>query len=97
MSLHGDRIDHPSVSVQNNNNNSAKPMAVLAQPPASTEMRKSPVQLALEREEQTEPVGLYKGGSIQSKSFKLLEQELVDGERRSSTVSPPHEIESEPF
>lgn len=86
MSLHDDNVERrPSVLSQNNNNQEG----LLKPQPQTDIMRKSPVQIALEQEEQPEP-SLYKGGNIQSKSFKILEQELVDGERRASATPEYH-------
>lgn len=74
MSLNEDQLDGSNAITQNNNNIS-KP-----------EQMKSAVQIALEQEEQPEP-SLYKGGNIQSKSFKLLEQELVGQNSPNGTES----------
>ncbi|XP_067942466.1 PDZ and LIM domain protein 3-like isoform X1 [Watersipora subatra] len=78
MSLHDEHADKP-IAVSHNNNNIMKS-------PTKLEPEKSAVQLALEQEEQPE-IGLYKGGKVQSKSFKMLELELIEGERRMSATT----------
>jgi len=50
-------------------------VVTLPPPTANTEKAKSPVQLALEQADNSEE-NLLRGGSSQSKSFKILEQEL---------------------
>ena len=81
--IDGDRVDS-AMTNHNNNVLKAEVVSSLKQSDAF-ENRKSPVMVALEQEEQ-EP-SLYKGGRIQSRSFKMLEQELHDGVTRDSVMS----------
>lgn len=85
MSLHDDNSGD-SQFAQNNNNISKIPASQQLAPAQSEPRSKSPTMLALEQEQETEPK-LYSGGKIQSRSFKMLEQELVDGDSRSSVLS----------
>lgn len=86
MSLNTDQTDSSKLISKNNNNNVVKhPSNSSLKAQNSQDMRKSPVMMALEQEEQ-EP-GLYKGGKIQSKSFQMLEKELEEGNSRESVFS----------
>lgn len=86
MSLNNGQGDSYQAVPGNNNNNVVKSLATSAalKAPEYQEMHKSPVMTAVEHEHEPEP-NLYKGGKIQSRSFKILEQGLQEGE----TVDSP--------
>ena len=90
MRVHDEQLASPTspTGITHNNNDIMK--TPVQSPPA--EPVKSAVQLALEQEEQAE-ANLYKGGNVQSKSFKLLEQELVaENELSGSTNGTDSEL-----
>ena len=95
MSLHDGR-NGSSMVAQNNNNISKPTTANTLQPEQSQQRAKSPTMLALEQDDQAEPK-LYSGGKIQSRSFKMLEQELVEdgGQPRPSVFSGQNGSNSE--
>lgn len=87
MSLHDDR-EVTATTAQNNNNVPKSTSTTYLQPAQQQSRAKSPTLQALEQDDQAEPK-LYNGGKIQSRSFKMLENELEgdEGQARPSVFS----------